>query len=144
MTPMRRSPHQLISGRDRARTKVPHATLRGVEGAPRSVGPIFETAYCSHAYTRSPSTLDWYVRLFCDQDSQELAAQINLSQRHLSVPDQFRDSAIRQSTACVPPRRSRYVECGPWRSRRAGETRHSKDYWAGNGAKSRYCRSRSF
>ena len=102
---MRRSPHQLISGRDRARTKVPHATLRGVEGAPRRVGPIFETAYCSHAYTRSPSTLDWHVRLFCDQDFHELAAQISLLQRHPSGPGRSQDSATGQSTAYVPPPR---------------------------------------
>src|SRR4029077_7996759 len=30
--PMRHSPHQLISGRARAQTKVPHATLRGQKG----------------------------------------------------------------------------------------------------------------
>src|SRR6266536_6028707 len=30
---MRRSPHQLISGRDCARTKVPHASLRGQRGS---------------------------------------------------------------------------------------------------------------
>jgi hypothetical protein len=30
---MRHSPHQLISGRDEARTKVPHATVRGLQGS---------------------------------------------------------------------------------------------------------------
>src|ERR1700758_222854 len=30
---MRHSPHQLISGRNRVRTKVPHASLRGQRGS---------------------------------------------------------------------------------------------------------------
>ena len=41
---MRHLPHQLISGRDEARTKVPHARVRG-HRAPREDGTLLESGH---------------------------------------------------------------------------------------------------
>ena len=49
---MRRSPHPLISGRGKPRTKVPHATCEGT-GLQGRMGPFFWAAYCSHTVARS-------------------------------------------------------------------------------------------
>ena len=44
--------HQLISGRNRVRTKIPHASLRG-QRAPRGMGPFYRAASFSHVRGRS-------------------------------------------------------------------------------------------
>src|SRR5215831_12543924 len=44
--------HQLISGRNRVRTKVPLASLRG-QRAPRGMGPFYKPASFSHVIQRS-------------------------------------------------------------------------------------------
>jgi hypothetical protein len=103
-------PHQLISGRARAQTKVPHATLRGQKGAPRRMGPIFRTASCSHAPGRSRI----HLGLVCtSRQSSRLHALISLSERWPLAPLRFPGIATRRSKAYVPWQRWRCAGCGP-------------------------------
>src|SRR5208282_3154561 len=77
---MRHSPHQLISGRVRARTKVPHATLRGVQGS-KGNGTILNrgilqpSALPGHTFaldlTNSSSSIDYRLSRFAGSSSLE-------------------------------------------------------------------------
>src|ERR1700730_2899211 len=53
---MRHSPHQLISGRDCARTKVPHASLRGQGGSKEDGTHLLDVVLqpCAQAVTHPP------------------------------------------------------------------------------------------
>jgi hypothetical protein len=53
---MRHSPHQLISGRDCARTKVPHASLRGQRGSKEDGTHLLDGVLqpCAQAVTHPP------------------------------------------------------------------------------------------
>ena len=110
-------PHQLISGRARAQTKVPHATLRGQKGAPRRIGPIFRTASCSHAPGRSRI----HLGLVCtSRQSSRLHALISLSERWPGTTpvSRYRHKAIKslRAMATMAMRRMRPLAV-PTRSR---------------------------
>jgi hypothetical protein len=62
-------PHQLISGRARAQTKVPHATLRGQKGLQGGWDPSLRRRLAATPPGGHASTLDWYVPLVSLQDS---------------------------------------------------------------------------
>jgi hypothetical protein len=100
---MRHSPHQLISGRNRVRTKVPHASLRGQRGAPRRMGPICITASFSHSYARSHIHLG--SGYFFSFVFRPLCLQCFNSELHRSESCRSLRSAIVRSAACVPSRR---------------------------------------
>jgi hypothetical protein len=80
---------------------------RGKRGAPRRMGPIFITAYCSHTCSRSRIHLGlvcsfiWRSRL----PHEWKGAKTRPLRRRPSAPDQSRDSATEQSTACAPLQR---------------------------------------
>src|SRR6516162_1220032 len=57
---MRRSPHQLISGRAQAQTKVPHATLRGQKGLQGGWDPSLGRRLAATPPGGHASTLEWY------------------------------------------------------------------------------------
>src|SRR6478672_6243338 len=90
--PMRHSPHQLISGRARAQTKVPHATLRGQKGLQGGWDPSLRRRLAATPPGRSRI----HLGLVCtSRQSSRLHALISLSERWPSAPRRFRGIATR-------------------------------------------------
>src|ERR1700738_2577740 len=96
---MRHSPHQLISGRDCARTKVPHASLRGQGGSKEDGTNLLDGVLqpCAQTVTHPPWIGIFLLSVF-------RIPSVLLEQRP-SAPRRSPNSATGRSATCGPPRR---------------------------------------